>query len=837
MTLAAPDGEPVYPVLMRRPGLRLRRWAQRALAREQGFTLIEVVLASVIFIGVATALLGTLTSSIVVHDLSRERTFAQQAATEQIECIRRLAYQDVGLYPSGNPTGRIGDTTVATQDYCKASPAALNKTGVAATMTTNVSYADDPGPSSYSTGANYKKVAVNVTRDSDGAALASQVTFVAPVQRAPFGGINNAILNVTVSDLALNTPLQGATVSLANGPSGPRSGTTDSAGLVSFAALLPGTPSDYYDISVAKTGYVTFVDDIPPLAPAHKNLAPASTVPATIRIYKPATINLGVTDGVGGPVHTGATTVKITSALTSTTQTYSVTGGSSAITTFGGQPLRPGVDYTVRGYTGAGLCSAAESKTVPDAYPTTLSTAYTVALEPCSVGTLVVDVTQLGGPAGGASVTVSAGPNDFAPIVQTTNASGQTTFTNLPSGTDPYSISVTSLGETATGSALVATGATTTASITVPDPPVGEIDADVHWLGLDVNGATVTVTGGPQSINQSLTTGPSGLVTFANLPAGSGYTVAATKNGQTVTQTGVTVTTGSTTALTFNMPTGTIAVTATWAAQAAGSAGVSITGGPDGGTYTGTTNASGTVSIAVPATTPAFPYTVTVTKNGGSGTSTVTSVTNGGTTATSVAMGGVGTIAVTATWAGQPAGDVGGTNTITITAGPNTGSSYTGTTSAAGTVSITVPATTAAFPYTVSASKNAGTGSSSVTSVANGGTTATGIIMIPTKTLTLLIRAGGVNIPNQPVTVSLTDGPNGSPSVTPAYQFVGNTNGSSQVILTVPSQATGSYRVKVYRTGCPGSTNRSRTQTVSALPGTTSATINMTTSTCPLTLP
>jgi hypothetical protein len=56
-------------------------------------------------------------------------------------------------------------------------------------------------------------------------------------------------------------------------------------------------------------------------------------------------------------------------------------------------------------------------------------------------------------------------------------------------------------------------------------------------------------------------------------------------------------------------------------------------------------------------------------------------------------------------------------------------------------------------------------------------------------------------------------------------------------VLTVPVQSTGTYTVKVYRTGCPGSSNRSRTQTVSAASGTTAATINMTTSTCPLTLP
>lgn len=801
----------------------------RALRRqESGFTLIESVAGMLLFAILATALAAMLQSGIAANGLARQKTVAHQLAQEQVERIRLLDYDtEIGIN-GGNPNGIVAATQT------------ISVRGVQATMTTQIQWVNDPTPTSYATFANYKKITVTVRSNRDNRVLTNVVTYVSPPGRAPYGGINNAIINVKVQDMGLaeNDLVQGALVQLSAGPSAPLSDTTDATGLVTFPQLVANPasgPDAYYDITVSKSGYVTYYEDEPPAAVSHVQVAPSQTLgPQVVRIYKPATINLAVQDA-GGATYGGATTVKVTSERTGTTQTFNVTGGAQSVTTFAGHPVAPG-NFTVRGFTAGGLCADAIGRYVPDAYPTTMSTTYTLQLQTCPSGTLVVNVVQLGLPASGATVTVSGGPNDYAPISQVTNASGQTTFTNLPSGSEAYTIDVQKATESASGTAVVSTGATTTTSITLPDPPVGNIRALVQWLGANVSGATVTVTGGPSSVNQSLVTGASGEVTFTDLPSGSGYTVSATKNGQTRTQTGVTVTTGSTTAVTLSMPSGTIAVTATWAGGAATSASVSITGGPDGGTYTGTTNASGQVSINVPATTSSYPYTVTVTKNGGSGSASVTSVTNGGTTAAAVTMGGVGTIAVTATWAGQPAGNVGGTNTITVTGGPN-GDTYTGTTDASGQVSITVPATTPSYPYTVSASKNGGTGTANVTSVTNGGTTAASIAMTPTKTLNLLIRAGGSNIPNQPVTVSLTDGPNGSANVAPAYQYVGNTNSSSRVYITVPVQSTGSYTIKVYRTGCPGSSNRSRTQTVSASSGTTSATINMTTSTCPLTLP
>lgn len=825
-------------------GAHLRRIGvsglRRRLVRDQrGFTLIEMMIASSIFIGVAAALAGILGSSIVAHDLARERTFAQQAVTAQIECVRRLAYQDVGLYPSGNPRGKVGYTGGG--DFCKGATSTISKTGLTATMTTTIDYVDDKAPNAPTTAADYKKVTVTVTR-SDGRVLASQVTFVAPVQRAPYGGINNAILNVTVMDYGLNQPVQDATVSLASGPSAPLSDTTDALGLASFAALTPTTTSgaatDFYDITATKSGYTTLPADLPPASAAHKVVDPSATVPATIRIYKGATIDVNLLDGAGGPAYTGAVTVKVTSDYTSTTQSYAMSGGAGSITTFEGVPVVPKVNYTLRAYTTTGLCADPITQEVPDDYPTTLTTSYTLELEPCDVGTVIVNVNQLGGPANAATVTLQGGPNDYAPITQSTDVAGQTTFTNLPSGAETYAIDALKLYATGATTAVVTTGSTTTVTINLPDPPIGNIRAHVTWLGSAVVGASVRVTGGPGAVDQTLSTDGAGDAVFLDLPSGVGYTVEVTKNGIVSTQSGVSISTGATTVVNFTMPTATLTVNVTWAGQHIGSGGaVTVTGGPMGGSYAGSTNSSGVATITVPRSATDA-YTVAASKSGGSGSTTVATI-PGATASANIAFTQVGTITVTATWASLFSAAA----NVSITGGPISGVTYgTGTTTAAGTgiaPAITVPVTSST-PFTISVSKSSGTGTGTVSTVTSGSNVPATVAITPTKTLNVTIQRGGVNAGSGlQVTLSLTGGPNGVSGAAPAYQLAGTTDGSSRVSIVVPA-GSGTYTIKGYTTLCPTSpstANRSRSNTVSAASGTTTFTLNLNSTTCPLTLP
>jgi type II secretory pathway pseudopilin PulG len=556
---------------------------------EGGFTLIEAVFAMVLFAGLAAAMAGLLTSAISGNKLSRQRTIADQVAMQQIESIRRLAYDDVGTI-LGNPPGTVAATT------------SVNVAGLDATITVQIRYIDDPTPTSYETTANYKRVIVTVRRDSDNRMLAREVTYVAPTSRTPFGGVNLAIIEPLVIDYGLNVPVEGVTVDLLTGPDAPRSDVTDETGKVSFKKLTPNAtascPSDCYDLTADLPGYVQLD------APTRLNVGPGQTATPTIQIYRPSTINLDVRNSSGGQF-TGTAFVKLTSARNGITQTFSVSGGTAAINAVAGEPIVPSVQYTAEAWTTGTPQCATVTQYVPDDYPDVLSSTFTLTLGACPSGSIAATVTWGSGgpPASGATVTVSGGPYSLSPVSGTTNGSGQVTFSGVPSGTG-YTVQASQYSSTASQTAAVTTGNTT--NVTLP-LTAGTLTVQVRWAGAPVSGATVQVTSASRGVNQTLTTPGSGNVSFASLPPGTDYQIVVTKNGQSVTMTNQTVTGGSTT-ITVSWPTGTVIVNVKRGGSNVNGATVRIALGPLGVNLTSTTNSSGNVTFNnVPAGTS---YTV-----------------------------------------------------------------------------------------------------------------------------------------------------------------------------------------------------------------------------------
>jgi type II secretory pathway pseudopilin PulG len=594
--------------------LTLRASLERRLLRhvraDEGFTLIEAVLGMVLFVIVATSLAGVITSSIASNSLARERTIAEQKSQEKIESIRRMDYDDVGL-PSGNPPGIV------------TSPDSLNAQGLKATITTQVQWVDDPTPTSYATSANYKRVTVTVTRNRDGKVMSRAVTNIAPPGRAPFGGINNAIVNVTVSDMGLNQPADNATVNLTLGPSAPLSDITGATGLVTFPSLTPSPPT--YRIDVTKPGgYVTLSDDVYPSAAASADLAPTQTFDTTIRIYKPATIQVYLQNPDTTP-YTLPATVKVFSAFRNAWTTFALTaldGGAKTITALGtpSEPVIPGQQYTIRGYTPTGLCAQANPEYVPAPgdYPAIMTRSFTLVMTPCPSGNMLVNVQQLGTNAAGATVTVTGGPNDVN-LSGTTDAAGDVTFSNLPSGSG-YNVAATRCSQNASTTATVTTGVTTPVAITLPNPPTATVVATARWAGLAAASAAIGLSGGPCGITVAPTVADAnGRVTFSNVPTGSGYTATATKNTGSGSQ-GFTVA-GSPTNVTVNvLPTKVMTFTIQRNGSTPAGANlpvtIGLTGGPNGLAganpvyqVSGTTNGSSQIQLTVPAAT-GYTYTI-----------------------------------------------------------------------------------------------------------------------------------------------------------------------------------------------------------------------------------
>jgi type II secretory pathway pseudopilin PulG len=562
------------------PLTRLSRRGRPACASD-GFTLIEVLLAMVLFVMVAAALAGVLVSAVNARGVARQKTVAEQTAIEQVEKVRKYAYDNLG-FVGGNPSG-----TIPTSEASKT----VTVTGVRLLVTTTIAYVADPTPTSYATSANYKRVVVTVRRESDSRLLTRQVTYVAPPARAPLGGIGNAIVNVQVVDYGSNTPVEGATVSLATGPSAPRSDTTDVTGTVTFPALTPNPVSGataYYDISASSSGYVTLSDDVSPGTAAHVQLGPGQTLNTAIRIYRPAELTVRVhrSDGSNYP---GAGTVTVASSRGSETFVYS--GSDLVLTTVDGEPIVPTLEYTVSGQLGA-LIPDPVTQYVPDDYPTDLTS--TITLTVPDYATLAVTVTQGGSPAAGASVGVAGGPEGID-ISGSADSNGYIAF-DVPAG-DGYIADATHAGQSVSQTGISAPAGLTTPVSLVLMPPVGTIVATVTWAGSPAAGKTVRLTGGPSGVDLTGTTDALGQVTFINLTPGSGYTVTADPTpGFNIAQT-ASVTAASTTSVTLALPTANLTVNVKRSGVNQSSATVRLTGGPMNVNATGTTNTSGNVTF------------------------------------------------------------------------------------------------------------------------------------------------------------------------------------------------------------------------------------------------
>jgi hypothetical protein len=310
-------------------------------------------------------------------------------------------------------------------------------------------------------------------------------------------------------------------------------------------------------------------------------------------------------------------------------------------------------------------------------------------------------------------------------------------------------------------------------------------------------------------------------VTFTNVPVGSGYTVTATKNTVSGTNT-ATVTASTTTPVTVSLPTGTLDATVRYGGVLnASGATITVTGGPNAVSVSGTTNGSGVFTDTLPAGTAAT-YTITATKAGQSASTTFT-LPSGGSTATVSLDLPVGTLNATVRWGA--AGPFSNGAAITVTGGPVGGTIATGATNASGLyTNASLPAGTGT--YTVATTK--GSASTSGTfSIASGGAVANVTLTLPVRsTVRFTVRNNAAALVGAGVPVTMTGGPEG-------LSYSGTTNASSQVSFTNVPAATNTYVAKAWN--CASTAGKSRTNTITVTTGATvqSFTLQYNSNTCP----
>jgi type II secretory pathway pseudopilin PulG len=454
----------------------------RLSGNEAGFTLIEVLIAGLMLAIIAAPLSAILVASSNIGGNARERTAASQFMQTAMEQIRTLSYTQVGLV-NGNPPGVL-----------VASTSTNLPSGEQVTVAITVKFVADPIPGNpYPTNADYKKVVLTVTRNSDGFQLAQATTYVASASAPPLEGSDWVQVKRTAVDAVTQLPIVGASVNLTGGPdSENRTDVTDAGGNVLFPALDSDTtvpPPNYTLVTTyPSNGYYVFPDDLAPGSASQIPATPGLNSINTLRMYKTGislTVNVQDKNGVA---YTGGTTIWLDSSRCG--GSYTIPSGSSSITITNCIPmgstsvmLPPNLasqtpvafaQYSVTGNSGTNW-SPAVSVTVPSAYPTTLTQTATVKFSSTAFSTtkaIKVTVTKSGSNDTNARVELSGNPTGLGSaftLYGTTNSSGQVTF-NVPtvSAATTYNISANDMGTLkGTGTASVSSSTSGTTSVTV----------------------------------------------------------------------------------------------------------------------------------------------------------------------------------------------------------------------------------------------------------------------------------------------------------------------------------------------------------------------------------
>jgi len=210
-----------------------------------GFTLVEVLVATVIFLIIA---LGIYNGFIAVSNLSlvsKQQMVAITLANEQLEVVRNLPYSDVGIV-NGLTPGKL--------PYQKT----VSRNGLNFIVTSFVRPVDDPfdgtvgGSPNDQNAADYKIAEVQVACP----ACRNFTTVVLDTTVAPKNletNSNNGALFIRVLD-SNGFPVAGASIKVVNASSSATvNDTTNNIGLLQLVDVPPGDIA--YQISVSKSGY------------------------------------------------------------------------------------------------------------------------------------------------------------------------------------------------------------------------------------------------------------------------------------------------------------------------------------------------------------------------------------------------------------------------------------------------------------------------------------------------------------------------------------------------------------------------------------------------------
>lgn len=265
----------------------------RGLNPQSGFSIIEVLVGSVVLV-VGLVFIAQFFTSAMARVLDSDiRSVLHQVATKELESIRGLPYEDVGTV-GGWPTGALEDVEYRDVE------------NVTVQITRKIIFWSDDAYDGPIPAANYRRVTVSVEAgELDGAdwTRRSGVDAVELTSNVA-GGAEGATLLVHVLDMA-GTPVSGAKIKITNTHLIPHINISSYETNYQGDLLVPGLDPDssgYYLVEASKLGYSSDSWSDGPLVES-------SLQEITLRIDRLASMVVRLEDSDGDPVMGGYFTV------------------------------------------------------------------------------------------------------------------------------------------------------------------------------------------------------------------------------------------------------------------------------------------------------------------------------------------------------------------------------------------------------------------------------------------------------------------------------------------------------------------------------------------------
>ena len=440
----------------------MKHWLARRVRGDGGFTIIESMVAVTIL---SLALIVTIQPLVgAIRRISDARIVgvAENLAQAELESIRALDYDDVGI-PGRTPSGVLeASRTVTVEGRTYSIVTAVSYAG-SVTGLNVVPQGGDGVEGTWDPGVDYKVVKITVTgsgREMDPVIMES---IVSPPRVGAHEGIANARVTVVPYEPFAPSSFTLPTVKITASPN-----AAITSGMPASTQVFPAIAAGTYTVALDNpNGWVILPEDA--LAGLDViTVTAGSTTDTSIRLYRPSSLIVTVTDFYSQlPVTTARVTL-------TRLPTATVIAGSTGQYQFTGLiPDVYDIRFTASGYNDLVLTSV----NLPSGYPDDLSHELSVIMVPLVPPTTTTTTT-----------TTIPSTTTTQPGATTTTTVPSTTTTTLP---DSVAVTFTVMDSTS----MVLSGAT----VSVDHPTRGLLQATTDMYGLAVinleRNTTFTVTG------------------------------------------------------------------------------------------------------------------------------------------------------------------------------------------------------------------------------------------------------------------------------------------------------------------------------------------------------